>query len=83
MPKFLTYHSEPDRRWSDLEVKYRVLARETTAVWVRTYMEGDCTRRVCEWDAPSPESLHSLFARVGIECRHIVEVTEIHPRRWR
>jgi len=83
MPKYLTYHSEPDRKWKDLEEKYEILAQETTAKWIRTYIEGDCMHRVCEWDAPSPEALHVLFARINIECRHIVEVTEVLPSRWK
>ena len=83
MPKYLTFHSEPDRKWEDLEQKYVLLAKETTAVWIRTYLREHGTKRVCEWDAPSPETLHVIFERVGITCYDIEEVEEILPARWR
>ena len=82
MPKFLTFHVEPERRWEDLVTKYRKLAGETTAVWVRTYMYEGCSHRICEWEAPSPLTLESLFARTGTTCDKIVEVTEVLPTQW-
>ncbi|MEW6489277.1 MAG: nickel-binding protein [Thermodesulfobacteriota bacterium] len=83
MSKFLTFHVEPDRRWEDLVERYRVLARETTATWVRTYLFEDESQRICEWDAPSPETLHVIFARTGITCDRIVPVREVLPQTWR
>lgn len=83
MAKFLTFHVEPDRRWDELVEKYRALARETTATWVRTYIIDGGGRRICEWDAPSPETLHVIFERAGITCDEIAPVREVLPAQWR
>lgn len=83
MPKYLTFHAEPERLWEDLVEKYRTLARETTAVWIRTYIFEDGTQRVCEWDAPAPEPLHVIFTRTGISYDRIVPVREVLPSSWR
>lgn len=83
MPKYLTFHVEPERRWEDLVEKYRILARETTAVWIRTYIYEEGSHRICEWDAPSAESLHVVFKRTAISCDRIVAVREVTPSMWR
>ncbi len=83
MPKYLTFHIEPERRWEDLVERYRTLARETTAVWIRTYIFEDGSQRVCEWDSPSPETLHVVFERTGITCDRIAPVREVLPSQWR
>jgi hypothetical protein len=83
MPKFLTFHVEPERRWEELVEKYRRLAVETTAVWVRTYLYEGCSHRICEWDAPGAQTLESLFARLDMACDRIVEVKEVLPSQWR
>ncbi len=83
MPKFLSFHHEPERTWAKLEECYRHLAKETTAFWVRTYYQRDAGFRVCEWDAPSDETLLVIFKRMGITVDRIVPVEEILPSRWR
>lgn len=83
MPKFLTLHREPKKTWEKLEEAYRQLAKETTAVWIRTYYRIDDGRRICEWEAPSEESIIVLFKRTGITWDEIIEVEEILPGRWR
>lgn len=83
MPKFLTFHCEPEKTWEKLEEAYKHLAKETTAVWVRTYYKRDKGRRICEWDAPSEESIIVIFKRMGILWDEILQVEEILPSRWR
>jgi hypothetical protein len=83
MPKYLTFHAEPDRAWEDLVEKYKALARETTAVWVRTYLFEDGSERICEWDSPSPEPLDVIFKRTGITCDRIARVRQVLPSQWR
>lgn len=83
MPKFLTFHHEPEKSWAKLEEAYQDLARETTAVWVRTYYEPQEGHRICEWDSPSDETLVVIFKRMGITYEKIVPVEEVLPSRWR
>ena len=83
MPKFLTIHREPEKTIEKMEEAYKQLARETTAQWVRTYYRKEDGRRICEWDAPSEESIIVLFKRTGITWDEIIEVEEVLPGRWR
>jgi hypothetical protein len=83
MPKFLTFHHEPERSWAKLEEAYRHLAKETTAVWVRTYYQTTEGFRICEWDSPSDETLVVIFKRMGVTFEKIIPVEEILPSRWR
>lgn len=83
MPKYLTFHYEPDRSWAKLEEAYRRLAKETTAIWVRTYYNAGEGHRICEWDSPSDETLVVIFKRMGITYEKIIPVEEILPSRWR
>ena len=83
MPKFLTFHREPEKTLEKMEEAYRQLAKETTAVWIRTYCRKEDGRRICEWDAPSEESITVIFKRTGITWDEIIQVEEILPGRWR
>jgi len=83
MSKFLTFHCEPEKTWEKLEEAYKHLAKETTALWIRTFYQREQGRRVCEWDAPSEESVMVIFKRMGITCDEIMSVEEILPNRWR
>lgn len=83
MPKFLAFHSEPEKTWEELENAYKKLANETTARWVRTYYQKDTGRRICEWDSPCEESITVIFKRMGITWDEIMHVEEILPERWR
>jgi hypothetical protein len=83
MPKFLTFHKEPDKSWAKLEEAYSQLAQETTAVWVRTYYNADEGFRICEWDSPSDETLLVIFKRMNITFDRIIAVEEILPSHWR
>ncbi len=83
MPKFLTIHREPEKTWEKMEQAYRQMAEETTAVWVRTYYRKEDGRRICEWDAPSEESIIVVFKRTGVTWDEIIQVEEILPGRWR
>ena len=83
MPKFLTIHREPEKTIEKMEEAYKQLARETTAEWVRTYYRKEDGRRICEWEAPSEESIIVIFKRTGITWDEIIEVEEILPGRWR
>ena len=83
MPKFLACHSEPEKTWEELENAYKKLANETTARWVRTYYHKDSGRRICEWEAPSDESVIVVFKRMGITWDELIPVEEILPERWR
>ena len=83
MPKFLTIHREPEKTLEKMEEAYKQLAKETTAVWVRTYYRKEDGRRICEWDAPSEESIMVVFKRTGVAWDEIIQVEEILPGRWR
>ena len=83
MPKFLTIHREPEKTIEKMEEAYKQLARETTAEWVRTYYRKEDGRRICEWEAPSEESIIVIFKRTGITWDEIIEVEEMLPGRWR
>lgn len=83
MLKFLTFHCEPERTWEELENAYKKLANETTARWIRTYYQKDTGRRICEWEAPSEESIIVIFKRINITWDEIIQVEEILPDKWR
>ncbi|MCC6503697.1 MAG: DUF4242 domain-containing protein [Deltaproteobacteria bacterium] len=83
MPKFLTIHREPEKTLEKMEEAYKQLAKETTAVWVRTYYRKEDGRRICEWEAPSEESIMVVFKRTGITWDEMIEVEEVLPGRWR
>lgn len=83
MPKFLTIHREPGKSLESMDEAYSQLAKETTAVWVRTFYRREDGTRICEWEAPSEESIIVVFKRTGITWDEIIEVEEVLPGRWR
>jgi hypothetical protein len=83
VPKFLTFHREPEKSLEKMEEAFRQLAKETTAVWIRTYYHKDDGRRVCEWEAPAEESITVIFKRMGIVWDEVIQVEEILPGQWR
>ncbi len=82
MPHFLTVHYEPGVPWEMIESRWKVLAQEVRAVWVRTWFNLDVGKRFCWWDAPSREALETVFRDHAVPWEHITKVQLTTPSEW-
>jgi len=83
MPHYLTIHHEPELSREDVVSRWRLLAQERRALWVRTWFNLPAGRRFCWWDAPSQAALEQIFTDHGVTWQEIVKVKITHSSEWR
>ncbi len=82
MSHLLTIHYEPSVSRGALEARWRRLARERRALWIKTWFNVDLGKRYCWWGAPSKEVLQAVFQDHGVPWDEIVEVNCTTPSEW-
>lgn len=83
MATFMVVHKTQDLSWEEVEKKWIKLAREQSALWVRTWFNRNEGVRYCEWNAPNAKALEEIFARHEVDWRSILEVEKTSPGSWR
>lgn len=83
MPYYLTTHNEPTVTRETVETRWREMARERRAFWVKTWFTHDQGRRFCWWDAPNREVLELIFDHYKVSWDEIIEVEMTTPSDWR
>ncbi len=83
MATFMVVHEAPELSWEEVEKKWIALAREQSAIWVRTWFNRDEGVRYCEWNAPNAKVLQEIFSRYKVSWKSILEVEKTSPGSWR
>jgi hypothetical protein len=82
MPHYVTVHNEPGVPREIIESRWKVLAQEARAVWVRTWFNLDIGKRFCWWDAPNKEILEAVFNDHAVPWERITQVQLTTPSEW-
>lgn len=83
MAYYLTTHYEPSASEDVIHSRWRVLARERRAVWLKTWFNLRLGKRFCWWDAPNKEVLEAVFRDHGVPWHEIDQVRLTTPSEWR
>jgi len=82
MPYYLTVHYEPSTPPEVIQGRWRDLAQERRAIWIRTWFNFHVGKRFCWWDAPSQEDLEAVFRQYEVPWDRIVQVYLTTPSDW-
>ena len=82
MSHLLSVHHEPSLPREKLEARWRRLAQERRAFWIKSWCNMDLGKRYCWWGAPSKEALEEVFHDHGVPWEEIVEVKFTTPAEW-
>jgi hypothetical protein len=83
MPKYLTIHNETHLDRMLLESRWTEISKDPRADWQMSLFNLELGLRYCEWDAPHPLVLETIFRELGIKWSEILEVDVTSASQWR
>ncbi len=83
MPKYLTIHNETHLDRVLLESRWTEISKDPRADWQMSLFNLELGVRYCEWDAPHPLVLETIFRELGIKWSEILEVDVTSASQWR
>lgn len=83
MPKYLTIHNESQADRALLESRWSEISKDPRADWQMTLFNIELGIRYCEWDAPNPQVLETIFQELGIKWSQILKVDVTAASEWR
>jgi hypothetical protein len=83
VPKYLTIHNETQLDRVLLESRWTEISKDPRANWQMTLFNLELGVRYCEWDAPHPQVLKTIFGELGIKWSEILEIEVTSPLEWR
>jgi hypothetical protein len=83
MPHYVSVHYEPLASRAVIESKWKLLAQERRAIWLKTWYNFDIGKRFCWWDSPDKDQLEKIFQDHGVTWEEIIQVELTTPSDWR